>query len=174
MYSWKYLAKRSMLLLPIGALPMLFLFVNKWYVNFYSMSVFSFLSSYIFFMNFPYISKIMHTKSLNYEDLATKHSLDSHERSRYQRIFIRVINIPLALFITALVDYGMFRISTTVLNTQEIIGIIGGLGSTYVSFHEIVGQILIIILHQSKERYNKRKLSTDEDGVELSSIQVHV
>jgi len=168
--------KKLSLTLPFMSVPFLFLFVNQWYLNFYAVSGLSCVTSYLLFMNFPFISKIMHTRGLNYEDLADKHALTCGERQRYQLIFIQIINIPLAIFITALIDYALFRFTHTVLNLQEIVGIIGGLGSAYVSFHEVVGQMLITCLHKTKMNHvRKRKESgvDEEREIELSEIVIY-
>lgn len=164
--------KKSLLLLPIISLPFLFLFVKEWYLNFYVVSAMTSVTSYLICMNFPFISKIMHTRGLNYEDLADRKALTRGEKYQYQMIFLQIINVPLAFFITALVDYALFRFTHTVLNTQEVLGILGGLGSAYVSFHEIVGKMLIMCLHKKKvKNIKKRKMSeVSESEKEIEMI----
>lgn len=164
--------KRITLTFPFLVIPFLILFTREWYLNFYIVSGLTCVSSYLFFMNFPYVSKIMHTKGLNYEDLADKQALTTREKEHYQKIFIQIINVPLAIFITGLVDYALFRFTHTVLNLQEVVGIIGGLGSAYVTFHELVGQLLIAVLHKSKVKKVKRRESEVDDRGDIELTEV--
>lgn len=160
----KTIIKRSSLIIPIVC-GILLGIVDDIRLNYYVVMSLLSLCSYIILINFPVLSKFMHRKPIYFEDLHDADLLD-----HYQRIFIRTINVPLALFVSFLSGYFIYRIKSTSLTYFEIIGVVGGNISVYNNLQKRAGQILIDILHYKLHTAKSRRMSDAPDTTTCANV----
>jgi hypothetical protein len=145
-------------------------------LNYYLVISFFSASVYAVLINFPTLAVMMHTKPVYYDDLEDEdvvdidgnHHTEPGKREAFQRLFTRIIQPPLAIFVAILTGYVLYRVKTTQLSLFEIFGVIGGNISIYASCQKYLGQLLLLFLNWRKEKLQrKRKTSLAEN--EMSS-----
>lgn len=164
----KYLKRSTLITLPVcGILWGIFPRLRLEYYTVVSMCA---VSAYSLLINFPSLSHIMHRKPIYYEDLEDTDAESHSEKVGYQRIFVRVINVPLSIFIAMLAGYFIYRVKDSTLSPFEIVGVIGGITSIYGNGQKRVGQFIIDILNWRKQKFQKqRKLSHSESLENISN-----
>lgn len=153
-----------MLVIPLMAIPPIFL---KYFQSVLYITPCTVLGSYIILYHFPYFLKSMHTRPLYFEELENNEEIDKNLKKCFQDIFLKVINIVLAIVIGAIVDYAFYRFHDSKLSWFEILGLIGGMLSLYRSAWDYIGRVLLLWLSFQKSYYNdkrKRKYSNLNDS----------
>jgi hypothetical protein len=129
----------------------------------------AFTSSYCFFVNFPFLLKIMHSKPSYYDDLEDPLYVDSGVRKRFQHIFIIILQIILSIAAVVLAYYYMGDYNNTYLSTVELFGVFGGFVVALIHIGRCFGIVLIFVLNIQKNSSNMqvsgntRKLSASLD-----------
>jgi hypothetical protein len=112
---------------------------------------------------------MMHEKPVYYEDLEDNEVECFSERKAYQRLFTKIIQPPLSLFVAILAAYLIYKVKHSNLSPFEIVGIVGGNLSMYSKAQKWIGQVALWYLKRKKDKLQtKRKTSTDGATREIS------
>lgn len=150
----------------LALIPLIFaigLYFFPAFISTWTISVGAFVLAITILYNFPHISRMMHTRRRGYEDLADREALSGADKTQFQDLFIKVINIPLAICVTVLVNYGLFQYHRSNLNNVEIVGMIGGLLSLYGRLHKFIGYIVLHMVHKHKVKHVERRRTSSID-----------
>jgi len=152
-----------MLIIPLMMIPPLFLEDLRTVLYVTPCTI---LGSYIVLYHCPYFLKSMHTRPLYFEELEDNGEIDKALKKRFQDIFLKVINVVLAIVMGAIVDYAFYRFHDSKLSWFEILGLMGGMLSLYRSAWDHIGRILLLWLALRKDDYktSRRKRRYSDSG----------
>lgn len=119
----------------------------------------SVVNAYFYLHNFPFVSRAMHTKPLYIEDLKDDDEIDENVKVRYQKYFMQMMHISLALMIGILVNYYFEQLKHTSLSWLELVGLFGGFWSLYTKCQDQIGKLIMLVLQKMKERRRQRRES---------------
>lgn len=148
------------LLLPVSGviLTLPFVFDNE-LLNYYSFPVFGFFGSYFFFLNFPSIGELLHTKPIYVDDLVL--SLDDSEDHTFKQIYSAVMNLILSILVAGFSEYIIIQ-GVRDKSIIEICGIIGGNLSLYMKTQNVIGKLLLNLCNKLKiSEVRRRRMSSE-------------
>lgn len=137
------------LLIPFFALPSYFFPILR---TVYYITPSVAVCSYVILYHCPYFLKSMHTKPLYFEDLEDNEAIRESLKRKFQDVFLKIINVLLAIIVGGLVDYFLYRFQRSSLSWFEILGLIGGMLSLYRTMWDYVGRFLLMVLMLKKEQ----------------------
>ena len=119
------------------------------------MTCYSLVVGTLFLYNCPYFVRCIHIKPIYFEDLQVDEKIDPSVKTKFQDIFTRTMNIMLALAITGLVNYALYKMKDSPLSLFELFGMLGGIMSLYRTIWDYIGKILLNILVLKKESHHE-------------------
>jgi DNA-directed RNA polymerase beta' subunit len=149
---------RILLLFAVGffTLPMVF---REELMNYLAFPIFYFFGSYMVFINFPSIGKILHTKPIYINDLTIIYN-NKHRDNTLKKIYMVIMNLILAILFAMFSEYIIIK-GIKEKPIIEIFAIIGGNLSLYVKIQSIVGDILLKFCYKIKDtEIYRRKFSS--------------
>jgi hypothetical protein len=126
--------------------------------NYFFITPLVFLWSYLFFYNFPFFVKILHSRPTYFEDLKDNTLAEEKRKLKYQKIFIYTLQFSAAIGFAILIDYWIYQVKPDT-SWSEALGITGGLLGTFRTIYHVYG---IIVLNYLK----KRKKKVDEERIQ--------
>ena len=152
--SCKFKCKRILIIPGVTCLILPFLFeeirILTWIALLY------FLGSFMLLVNFPYLSTMMHSKPIYYEDLRISPE-NIIPDDRFKIIYELIMIFFLSGLIGALADY--VYISGGTQTPIEFVGIVGGNISVYLRIQNLVGKILLKMCYFCKNQEETRELT---------------
>ena len=128
--EWNYdlfysFSKRFSLIVPISGGVVIA--VNDYVrFNYYLVMVYIFISMYIILINFKILSTTLHHRPVYFEDLVDDTQLIPGERVLYQKYFVQIIQPLLAVFLSILGAWLIYRVKNSQLSPFELVRILGG------------------------------------------------
>jgi hypothetical protein len=119
----------------------------------------------VFFYNFPFFTKWMHTRPVYFEDLFDEDAQPTSQDA-YQRWFMAAMNLFLTIIICMLFNYAIYQSHDIEVTPLKIITIIGSLCGLHAKVQSNVGSALMLILHHRKKHTQKRRLSATKSNQE--------
>lgn len=119
------------------------------------------LCAYAFFINFPWLIKVLHSSPVYYEDLEDEKYEDHHSRKQHQSVFIFSNQILIALITMSLVYYYQYKYIHSNLSLFEMAGVLWGIASLMLSIYNFMAKITKSLISWWKKR-RSRKISIDE------------
>ncbi len=110
----------------------------------------------VFFYNFPFFTKWMHTRPVYFEDLYDPDA-EPDNKDTHQRYFMSIMNLFLTIIICMLFNYAIYQSHEIPITPVSILTIIGSLCGLHAKVQSNVGSVLMIILHYSKRQNQKRR-----------------
>jgi hypothetical protein len=144
-----------LIIIPLGIIPLIFVETLQTYIY---VSCYTLLSSVIFLYNCPYFIQCIHIKPVYFEDLQVDEKIDPLVKTKFQDVFTRVLNILLAMALTILVNYTLYKMKDSPLSVFELFGMLGGIISLYKTIWDYLGKILLKILIIKKENHQSVKV----------------
>ena len=132
-----------LLFIPLGLLPLIFVPILQTYIY---VSCYTLVSSMLFLYNCPFFIQCLHIKPIYFEDLQVDENIDSTVKTKFQDIFTRALNVLLAMALTILVNYTLYKMKDSPLSIFELFGLLGGIISLYRTIWDYIGKILLKIL----------------------------
>lgn len=132
-----------LIIIPFGCLPIFLVQTCRTIVY---VSCYTFSASVIFLFNFPYFIQCLHLKPIYFEDLIINENIEPMIKTKFQDIFTRILNVLLAIALTILVNYGLYRLQDSTLSYFELLGILGGIISLYRTIWDYIGKLVLKIL----------------------------
>lgn len=121
------------------------------------------LCSYIFFINFPWLIKILHTGPVYYEDLEDEKYIDHHSRKQHQSVFIFSNQILIALITSCFVYYYQYKYEHSQLSLFEMAGVLWGIASLMMSVYKFFAKVLKGYTKWKKR--NSRRITIDNSAM---------
>jgi len=146
-------------LITLGFIPVMIFPIFLWGLYFNNpiyITLISFFCSYLFLINVPKLTQFVHEKPLYIEDLSLSVEIEQQVKLKFKEIFIRVMEITLALVICGLVNYTFYKLSTSSLDLFEKVALFGGVLSLYNDIQNNIGRVLLFIINYNKENYEKK------------------
>lgn len=141
--------KGALMLIPLVLGALLFVPVLQ---NFYYITGMAMVSSFVLFHIFPQLCTMTHRKPIYFEDLVADTHVDSKMRFKFQKYFAVIQSLLLSVFVASLVDYLIYRLQTTQLSKQEMLGLFGGLLSILNEAQNWSGRFLLKVLVWRKHK----------------------
>lgn len=146
----RYLKRRFLLLLiPIIVLLYAYLWRDE---HVLALATMLFVILWILLYNVPYLSQVMHTRPLYFEDLMFDVSLDEPLRTRFQEIFTIWMNFTVAGLAAILLAYRIYDWRSQWNGWVIEIGALGGIWAIFTRVQNIIGRIALSILMLFKRR----------------------
>jgi hypothetical protein len=146
----RYLKRRFLLLLiPIIILLYAYLWRDE---HVLALATMLFVILWILLYNVPYLSQVMHTRPLYFEDLMFDDNLDEPFRTRFQEIFTIWMNFTVAGLAAILMAYRIYDWRYQWNGWIIEIGALGGIWAIFTRIQNIIGRIALSILMLFKRR----------------------
>jgi hypothetical protein len=151
------------LLIPVSialvTIPWVF---REYLLNYYSFTVFYFFGSYFFFINFPILSEILHTKPVYIEDLILTSNQDAipFDNHSFKKKYTVLMNVILAILFSIFADYVILQ-GVHEKSIIEVMGILGGNLSLYNKVQNTLGKSLLTLCNCFKTEEQNRRTSLD-------------
>jgi hypothetical protein len=126
---------------------------------------------FVFFYNFPFFTKWMHTTPVYFEDLYDADALENR-RETHQKYFMGIMNLFLTIIICMLFNYAIYQTHDISITPVSILTIIGSICGLHAKVQSNVGSIVMIILHFSKKQTQKRRDSTSDTDKTIKNKEV--
>lgn len=139
---------RISLIVPIACISLLFF---RWFENPMWMIPSVFISAFIVFHNFPYTTKWLNVKPIYLEDLHANEIIEPEIKEKFEKLFSYIIQLFMSIVIASLILYFMNKIHENP-PILELLGMIGGLISLFVSVQNSIGSILLTCMTK-KQRF---------------------
>lgn len=125
--------------------------------NYYFITPFVFVWSYLIFYNFPTLVKMMHTRPTYFEDLRDNTFAEEKRKQQYQNIFIYTLQFGAAIGVAVLIDYWMYQVKPNT-SWSEALGITGGILGTFSTAISIYGNRILFFIKRRKDKIETERI----------------
>ena len=147
------------LVIILPSLNIIPLFFNHFYIIFST-----FVSLIILTWNFPYISKYSYTRPIYLEDLDVEVKVRNQiyhnitKSKKFSKKFIFFQQLLLSITICFVTEYIIYKYNQKDYQIMEFFGLLGGIFSLYMKIIRYIGQIMLKILYNIKNKEKKELL----------------
>ena len=149
MVEWSKIFKRGSLISILLFVPLVFVDSFRTYAYVTPISI---VSCYSILVNLPILPLLMHRKPVWYDDLVDSTAVTDAAKRRFQKQFVRLLRVLMALVFTAIVDYGLFRFQSSQFSWLETLALFGGLLSLFGKVQNSLGSLLLSYIAGRKHR----------------------
>jgi len=123
------------------------------------------LAVWVWLFNFDKVVEALHQKPIYFEDLQMP--APSPNRARFQKIFIRLLGVCIALLVGLTVDFQITSWKNESYDWYAVIGIIGGIWTIVDKFEGYISHALLTCINYARVNSPQVKATLELDSIHL-------